>query len=266
MDNKPNNKNVQEESKSDKKSVVEHSNLNSNVGKVYDTEREIKKEETYAKENNQQNQEQVPFNSVNNPSTLNNNNQKIASYSLNLGSKKGSAFNNYNFPPIPEPIKHLLYNPNNPISYPDYFPNTSNPYGMGNMAAMGNLSGLANYGMNGLGQNVNGMTAMTNINGMNGMPTLNPMSMMQGIPGVINMSSLPNVGGMQGMQGFQMMPGMTGVGHSNNMTGVPGMTPLNGMNISGFQGLNTPLNGFLGNGNAYPTFSQANMNHPAKTL
>jgi hypothetical protein len=37
MDNKPNSKNVQEESKSDKKSVVDNSNLNNNVGKVYDT-------------------------------------------------------------------------------------------------------------------------------------------------------------------------------------------------------------------------------------
>jgi hypothetical protein len=211
----------------------------------------------------------VPFSSVNNTSNLNNNNQKIASYSLNLGSKKGSAFNNCNFPPLPEPIKHMLYNPNNPPTYPDFYQNASNPFGIGNMATMGNLSGLGNYAMNGLSQNVNGMAAMTNMNGMNGMPTLNPMSMMQGIPGVINMSSLQNVGGMQGlqgMQGFQMMPGMPGVGHSNNMTGVPGMNPLNGMNISGFQGLNTPLNGFMGNGNAYSTFPQANMTHQGKTI
>jgi hypothetical protein len=185
---------------------------------------------------------------------LNSNGQKTASFSLNIGSKKGSAFNNCNFlPPETQKLMSLqnpYYNSNTPLNFSDYFQKSSNGYGMSGMNTMGNLSGLASYGMNGMAQNPNGMATLTS---MNGMPTLNPMGIMQGMPGMINMASMPNVAGMQGMQGFQMIPGTSAI--NNNMTGIPGMTALNGMNMSGFQGLNPQLNGFMGNGNAYSNYS-----------
>jgi hypothetical protein len=118
------------------------------------------------------------------------------------------------------------------------------------------LPGLGNFGIGGIGQNINEMN-LPNMNNISAFNSMNMNMAAQGIQGVFNMAGLQNVGGMQG---YDMMGGMSGM---------PGMSTMNGMNLSNFQMFNPSLNGFMANGNGYPNYStnfQNNVNSQAKSL